>query len=156
MVHYRTLLECCTSTLQVSYTYEVLRKQVCMHPARVHGADVVGWYGKKTQSWDTPKGWGSTLRPPLHSSASYLIINQSLAQESDDFGSGRLIDTRLQGVFTLRLTDWSEILFPWMRYSCLHGWSSSCWIFLFLTDTFDSPPPPMGTQPPVESSRIIT
>ena len=43
-----------------------------------------------------------------------------------------------------------------MRYSCLQGWSSSCWIFLFLTDTFESPPPPMGIQPPVESSRIIT
>ena len=45
-----------------------------------------------------------------------------------------------------------------MRYSCLHGWSfiSSWWIFLFRTLTLERPPPPIGTQPPVESSRIIT
>ncbi len=54
------------------------------------------------------------------------------------------------------LTDWSEMRFPCMRYSCLHGWSSWCWILLLRTDTLESPPPPMGTQPPVESSRIIT
>ena len=64
--------------------------------------------------------------------------------------------TNKQTVHIQILTELSAILWPSMRYSFLRMFSSEFGRNRLTRPTWLRPPPPMGTHPPLESSRVIT